>query len=271
MADATEVRAWAVTEGYTVSERGQIPRTIREAYDAAHPGANGTTTLTDPDYPDDDFESAFADMPEDLKETPPRKPAKPAGKGTRSLFRRPKAAGGKKRPRVSTEGLLTAVWRGAAKLATPLPPLHRTLRVQAPVAGLLLEDAVKGTVVDAFLQPLARYAERGKAVQALMGPPVMVTAISLHLARAEAAGEEPNPLFMSVATEGLRSSLMVWAEVAGPKFEVAVQKEKDFEDKYGGSVDDLIAMLFAAPVNPADAVAVAAEDEAIRRAQGVTV
>lgn len=268
MATASEVREWARAHDYDVSVKGAIPATIQAAYDAAHPSGNGTAAAAGPDYPDDDFESAFADEPE-FAETAPKPLPKARGKSSpsgRGLFGRTKTGGAKpkaKVKRVSTEDLLGSVWRGLAKMATPLPPLHRTLRVQAPVAGLLLEDAVKDTVVDPWLQPIARWAQGGKVVSALLGPPVLVTAISLHLQQSAAAEREPNPLFMSVSTEALRGSLMTWMEVAGPKFEVALQREKDFTEKYGQSVDDFIQMLFAAPADSA------AEDEAIRRAQGI--
>lgn len=33
---ATEVRAWAAENGYTVSSRGRVPAEVREAYDRAH-------------------------------------------------------------------------------------------------------------------------------------------------------------------------------------------------------------------------------------------
>ncbi|MGP9615152.1 histone-like nucleoid-structuring protein Lsr2 [Brachybacterium sp. AOP42-B2-9] len=34
--DAGKIRAWANENGYKVSERGRIPKEIRDAYDAAH-------------------------------------------------------------------------------------------------------------------------------------------------------------------------------------------------------------------------------------------
>jgi hypothetical protein len=34
--DLAEVREWARTNGYDVSDRGRIPATVRQAYDAAH-------------------------------------------------------------------------------------------------------------------------------------------------------------------------------------------------------------------------------------------
>ena len=280
MATTAETRAWLKDNGYNPPVKGRIDAAMQEAYDAAHPSANGGGTATLTDYPDDDFESAFADpppageAPQDTGETPPKKPrasrskTSSGGKSSRWPWGK-KPADRKKKPRVSTEDLLGSVWRGMAKLATPLPPLQRTLRVQAPVAGLLLEDAVRDTAMDTVLQPLARLASQGKTVSALLGPPVIVTAITLHAQQRQAEGQAPNPVFMGVATEALRSSLMTWMDVAGPKFEIAMQKEREFEDKYGKSVDEFMQWLFSAPVNPADEAAVEAEEDAIRRAQGI--
>jgi len=281
----TDIREWANANGYTIGPRGRIPATIQQAYDAAHQSGNGSAGSTGPDYPDDDFDSAFPppetpyDGPgepggtDDTGETRPRRPR--AGKKASRPSWLPGTGGkkkpGRKQPRVSTEELLGSVWRGAAKLASPLPPLQRTLRLQAPVAGLLLEDAVKGTAVDTVLQPLARIASQGKTVQALVGPPAFVTAIMVH--QIQRAGmtppQEPHPMFMALATEGLRSSLMAWMDIAGPKFDVAMQREREFEEKYGQSVDDTIALIFGAPVDPNNMEAVMAEEEAIKRAQGV--
>jgi hypothetical protein len=285
---ANEIRAWARGEGLEVNLRGNIPGDIREQYDAAHPGSNGSSGSAGPDYPDDDFETAFADVPGDddfpdavlppagTGETAPRRPKASTSrrsptKGGKHFWQRggaPKTGKGKK-PRVSTEDLLGSLWRGAAKLASPLPPLQRTLRIQAPVAGLLLEDAVKGTAADVVMQPFARLAGQGKVVSALLGPPVIVTALTVHAQQRAAAGEEPNPVFVSVGIEVLRSSLMTWCEIAGPKFEVALRREQEVEARFGQSVDDLISLLLSPPVDLADQAAVMAEEEAIRRAQGI--
>jgi hypothetical protein len=276
MATATEVRTWAVSEGNATS-RGKLRTEVIDQWNADHPNdpyePNAPRGETPPaDYPDADFDGLFPDADlGDMGETPPRKPrsskAAPKG-GFRNPFSRGKAKpAGKKKPRVSTESLLGAVWRGGAKLLTPLPPLQRTLRMQAPVAGMLLDDVVKGTIVDPLLQPLARLADQGKTVQALAGPPVFVGAIMAHQMRCAQAEVELNPLFMAVATEGLRSSLMAWMDVAGPKFDEAMEREELFEAKYGQRVDDMIALIFAErPVTEAD---VEAEEEAIRRAQGI--
>jgi hypothetical protein len=288
MATATEVRAWAVPEGIATS-RGKLRAEVIAQWDRDHPDdlyeANPPRdgfTGNAPDYPADDFDAMFPDVGEgdglgDTGETPPTRPKSSRSRtgtggsagGVRSLFRRgsSKAKGKKTPPRVSTEDVWGSLWRAGAKLLTPLPPLQRTLRMQAPVAGMLMDDVTRTTFIDPLLQPLARLATQGKTIQALAGPPVFVSAICLEGSRAMAEEREPNPLFMAVATEGLRSSLMAWMDVAGPKFEIAMQREREFEEKYGQSVDDMMALIFAPPVT--DAEAAAAEDEAIRRAQGV--
>lgn len=295
MASASEIRAWARETGYDVTARGNIPGTVRDAYDAAHPSSNGAAGAG-PDYPDDDFAgafggagTAFGEPPDEefdesaMREEAPRNPKdRPGGRarsrntrgGNGGLFgrrgaRRSRADQGKKRPRISTEDILGSLWRAGAKLATPLPPLQRTLRIQAPVAGMILDDAVKNTVADTVLQPLARLGGQAKVISALVGPPVLVTALSVHITQRTAAGQAPNPLLLSAGIEALRSSLMAWMAIAGPKMLIALEREQEFEDKYGQSVDQLIEFLLSAPVNPLDQEAVQAEEDAIRRAQGI--
>jgi hypothetical protein len=285
MATPTEVREWAVAEGNATS-RGKLRAGVIEQWDAEHPDnpyqpgpPRDGFTGNAPDYPDADFDANFPD-PEplgDTGETPPRRPGSRArvGKtqsGVSNFFNRGKGKakpGAKKKPRVTTEDLLGSLWRGAAKLATPLPPLQRTLRVQAPVAGVLLEDAVRGTALDIVLQPFARFAGQGKTISAIAGPPILVTALTMHLQIREAAGQPPNPFFMTAGVEALRASLMTWMDIAGPKFAEAMLREKEFEDKYGQDVDTMISWLLSPPVDPRNEAAVEAEEEAIRRAQGI--
>lgn len=273
MATAADIRA-ATPDA---PRRGILPGHIIDAWDTAHPddpyqpSPSRDADTPPPGYADGDLDDLFDTSADDDMpgETPPRKPRAPRG-STRNRgwrFGKKPAGKGKKTPRISTEDLLGGIWRAAAKLAAPLPPLQRTLRVQAPVAGLLLEDAVRDTVIDPLLQPVARLAGAGRTASALLGPPAFVTAIMLHTQQAAVSSRPPNPLFMTIATEGLRSTLMTWCEVAGPKFDIALQREKEFESKYGQSVDEMIAFLFS------DAAATAeqaeAEEEAIRRAQGI--
>lgn len=285
MATSTEVREWARGNGHEVPDRGKLPARLADAWNAAHPGdpyqpePRGPVNGAAPDYPDDDFESAFAVMPSDpgakaedpsgMAESTPRRPAK-TGRSKASpggWFTRKAKAAGKKPPRVSTEGLLGAIWRGLAGMAAPLPPLQRTLKVQAPVAGAILDDAVKGTIIDPLLQPLARLADVGKAGSALIGPPVFVTAITVYGLRCAEAGVEPNPLIWQGLDEGLTASLSAWFELSGPKFEEALKREKEFEEKHGQTIASMKEWLFSAP--PATDAERMAEEDQVRRAQGV--
>jgi hypothetical protein len=69
---------------------------------------------------------------------------------------------------------------------------------------------------------------------------------------------------MTAAEQGLRQSLIIWAEVAGPKFEAVIAQEKAFEEAHGASVEMLMRYLFSPPGSPEE------EEAAIRRAQGTT-
>jgi hypothetical protein len=276
----SDKRTWLRSEGYEVSDRGALSAELNAIYDSAHPGGNGGA----PDYPagmtEDDFGPAPAGEPVSEPSAPPadevapKRPrsGRPAGRGTgrRMPWQRGAKPKGKAKPkpRVPVDEVIGGAWRIMARVAAPVPPLQRTLRVQAPVTGLLLEDAVKGTFLDAVLQPIARAQAGGKTVAALLGPPMLVTAMSVHVQRAAVAGTDPNPVFMGITMEALRESLMLWISVAGPKFEEALAREREFEEHYGRDVDEFIAFLFAPPPAPGDAAAQKAEDDAIRHAQG---
>jgi hypothetical protein len=280
MATATDVRNWLKSEGHPVSVKGSIPSWGADAWNDAHPddayASNGHgPAAPGPDYPegmtDADFELADAVLPgePDGGETRParRKPAAKASGPPWKRFQRgkPKGKAKPKHPRVPVDDLICSAWRIMARVARPMPPVQRVFRVQAPVAGVLLEDVVRDTLVDRIMQPIARLEAGGKTAVALAGPPMLVMAISMHAAQQAQAGKPPNPLFMETAGEMLRESLMIWMDVAGPKFEAAMSREKEFEAKYGRNVDEFIAWLFSPP--PASEEAAAAEDDAIRRAQ----
>lgn len=278
---AAEIRDWAAGNGYEIGDKGRIPAAVKTAYYSQHGGA----PVAGPDYPPGMGEDDFTDEPppppggpvppdDDTGETRPR-PASSGASSSRAAWRswKTKAQGKGKarhaRARVPVDDTISGAWRLAARLARPVPPLQRTLRVQAPVAGMLLEDGVKGTAIDIVLQPLARFQAGGRTAAALAGPPVLVTAITLHCQRQALEGQPPNPLFMATAMEMLREALMLWMDVAGPKFDAALAREREFEERHGQSVDDLIAWLLSEPANPADPVSVAEEEENIRRAQGL--
>jgi hypothetical protein len=274
MATATQVR-----EATGASSRGKLPAGAVAEWNTAHPDdpyepgpPRDGFTGNGSDYPDDGFDDLFPDAPDgnEAKETPPRRPRAKAKAGGRPAWMpggkaKPK---GKPKPRVSTADLIGSAWRMGARLLAPLPPLQRVLALQSRVAGPLVDDAVRGTIVDPVLQPLARLAEGGKTLQALAGPPLFTAVIMQQQATAAANGTDPNPLVMSMAFEGLRSSLMVWMDVAGPKMAEAAKHDAEMEEQYGANADDMIRIIFSAPSESAEAAA--AEEDAIRRAQGIT-
>jgi hypothetical protein len=290
MATANDVREWGRAAGHDIGVKGRVPAWLVEGWNDDHPGdpftppaaSNGHGSA--PDYPEgmteDDFPTAGAEPPDDdgaTGETKPRRTRKPAAASRAAGWRdrlkgRSKTGTGKKKPkhpRIPVDDLICSAWRVMARIARPMPPVHRVLRIQAPVAGALLEDVVRDTLVDRFMQPLARLQTGGKTAVALAGPPMIVAAITIHCAQAAQQGRAPSRLFMETAQEMLREALLIWMDVAGPKFEAAMAREKEFEEKYGKTVDETIAWLFSAPVIDADEEAVKAEEDAVRRAQGI--
>jgi hypothetical protein len=260
MSDA-DIRAWAREQGWTIGDRGQLPKAIREAYSAAHGASNGSAPPDpapdyDPGMTDADFTISEPGPPpaDELEEKKPRTIAVP--RKTKFGFGKKTKTPGRRKPRVPVDDLISTIWRGLAGMARPLPPTSRMLKIQAPVAGVLLEDVVKDTVVDRVLQPIARSTQGAEALAVLVGPPVLVTAMTLN--------PEAAPFLMPP----LRELMLRMVKVAGPKMSEALKQEREFEDAYGGTVDQLIASLFAdVPDQENPAAAAEAEEENVRAAQ----
>lgn len=263
MASDREIRDWARKNGITVSSKGRVGPAAREAYSAAHNGQ----PERGPDYPDDmtdaDFDLAEAqlpdDLPDDMIEAAPRPPAPKAGSSPipsrlSGAFRRGKTSASKSKakakakPRVSTADLIGSAWRIAAKVAQPLPPMYRTLRLQSVIAGPLLDDAVKGTVVDPFLQPLARLSRAGETVSALVAPNLAIGAMAYHL---QQTNGEPNPVVMQACQEMLRHGLMAMMRVGGDAFAAQLAKDQADEERFGGDIDMIMGWILAEPADPA--------------------
>ena len=156
-----------------------------------------------------------------------------------------------KQPRVSTADLIGSAWRIGAKLAQPIPPMYRTLRLQSVIAGPLYDDAVKGTMVDPFLQPLARLTRAGETVSALAAPDVAIGIMVWESQRAAKEGRDPNPVVMQGAAELLRHGLLAMMRVGGDAFAAQLAAEQADEERFGGSVDAIMAWIMAPPADPA--------------------
>ena len=253
-----EIRAWALANDVEVSDRGRVGAATRDAYSAAHNGSPAAAPSYPPGMTDDDFDLAEADEPGDdpdmIEARPrpvtPKVSAKSAATNLRQRFKRGKTSGKrttKPKPRVSTAELIGSGWRIAAKIAQPLPPMYRTLRLQSVIAGPLLDDAVKGTLVDPFLQPLARLSRAGETVSALVAPNLAIGAMAWHL---QQTGGEPNPVIMQACQEMLRHGLIAMMRVGGDAFAAQLAKDQADEERYGGDVEMIMAFILAEPAAP---------------------
>lgn len=254
MATAAEIREWARSQGLEVPAKGPVPPHLKDAYEAWHDDGGGQ-------LPDGgDTTSEPGPPPGDPDERKPRNVSTPRTARLGGFGRRGGGAKKKrarpKHPRVPVDDLIATGWRALAGMARPLPATSRLLKIQAPVAGLILEDTVKGTAVDALLQPFARTTRSAEALAVLLGPPVLVTAIQL------------NPDAQPFLIEPLRELMLRWCKIAGPKMKEALDREREFEEEFGETVDDLIGALFAQPDQPASpAEAMRQEEDAVRQAQ----
>lgn len=223
MSDATDIRAWARSKGLDVADRGAIPADIR----AAHAAENGGPDIgTSPSFAVGDA------VPTTPGEVPPKTSGETApktGKATRVVRRK---------ARVSVDRLASGIWGFVSNFAGGTnAPLGRALNLQAPVAGLVIEDAVKGTVVDRAIQPLARAGERGEAVAALFGVPLVVGVM------------QTQPQLQQVLYPVLKTLLESWFIIAADKSKVLKERHRKLADALGEDVDvdAMIVLMFAPP------------------------
>lgn len=261
MADDAEIRAVLREHGHDVPARGKIRADLLAAYDqiTAASGA-GPAGDYDAGVTGDDF-TAAADPPQD--EQKPRRP----GRGPR--IRMPKAkpkggrSGGRAHKRIPVDRLVERGWEFLARLVMPLDrPVGQCLALQSPVAGLLLEDIVRDTVVDKVLQPVARAEERAEKGLALIAPPLLVAAIE----RAQELPDADRMMREAVLVPLLRESLVLWVKVAGDKVEEKARRDQEM-GPVNERVDLLLQQIFAAPAPPSTVPGHVVEDEDVAAAQ----
>lgn len=221
------IREWGRTNGFEVPEEGRLPPGLRSAFDARIR----------------DDETAVDAAPEvtDNDERPPALVKPTTVERVRGMAARAKAANAPvrgarsskaRKPRVSTEKALSWLWSGAASLANSFnPAVSRVMSMQAPMAGMILEDKVKNTIADKVLQPIARGLDSGNTAMALIGPPLFIQALTMRPERA--------PQIVPM----LRASLRSWVVVAGSKIEAQVEEDKEFEEKYGKKIDEMLEYI----------------------------
>ena len=262
-----DIREWLRASGYDVADRGRIAAEQRAAFEAAR---SNSTTPPPADDEDDDQDDVFVvDMPqpppggpqprrlESVKDDTPaaEKPPQPPSRPRRGLFGGKPRDKARPRKRVSIENIVSSGWGLAAMALLRKPqsvPVARVLQMQAPVAGVIVDDLAKGTVIDRVLQPLARAGEKGETAFALIGPPVLVGAMTAR------------PDLWPVLKPMLRMSLMSWAEISGPAMAAAERRAKKLAGSQDAAdIDAMIDALFAIDTVPSEQ-----EEENIRRARG---
>lgn len=269
MANSTDVRQWAREQGREIGSHGRIPAAIQQDYDAEHPADPGPDDYpAQPDAPDydggvsdDDFvtaddppgaaaEPAPGGPQDDAEEQAPRSVAR--GRRKRGDFRQRLWSGGgdkpkrpaKKHARVSLKGVAEDLFLDLAWTVQGLPPLEKILYLQAPLAGTVVEDAIKGTALDKVAQPVARADRQFKALEALTAPAWV--AVIMAKGRKDPKSGEYSPE-TKLMFSGLRHSLLSMSRLVDG-FDFEQQKEKAEELRTAsGQIDKIIAYLFEMP------------------------
>lgn len=246
MANNHDIRVWAQQQGIDVSASGPIAADVKTRYyayqEGTRPDVDGEPAEAGPDT--GPREQAPAIKKEGMTERVRRrwdesqKKANPRA-GTRG---RPRAKAA--HPRVSAERMIARGWSLLGDLAgTMLPATGRMMEIQAPIAGMLLDETVKDSFVDRLLQPAARAEQTVGVLGVLLGPVLAVAAIEVRPDQAPKVIKE------------LRRQLMTWVEIAGPKLEAVMKREVEAEEKYGADVDTIIQDILSRIFVPEDASA----------------
>lgn len=258
-AAGTDVREWLRSQGEKVGARGQIRQELIDKYNTAHglppgavppPAGSYDAGVAEADFPEPDSgPSDPGGKPESPAGTE-RKPRVVKGQPARARFterifkRQPGARRRSRQPRVDLSDFAEETWLDLAWLAQPIPPLAKIFTIQAPYAGAVLDEQVKGTIVDAALQPLARYAGVYRALNGLIGPPVCVLAICAQGRRDPKTGEYDMATQMMLGM--LKYSLLQMARVSDLKADQIAERTEDMAARMA-VVDKIVEDLFTMP------------------------
>lgn len=250
MAEATDIRQWARDKGHDIGERGRVPKHLQDEYEAEinqRAGINGEAVSL-PDDTDTGETRPFAPSPEASQPSPPGSggsESKPKP-GKRRLPWQKAPAGAESKPpkthkRVPLETWAARGWKVAGKiLGDGRTPSSRCLYMQAPVAGVIVDDLLKGSRVDRMLQPIARFGEGSKNVGALIGLPLLVAVTE----RQPQLYEYMRPMMVAAAEE--------WVLIAGPAIRKAKARAAEIAKELAEfEFEETDDMFSSAPENPA--------------------
>lgn len=237
-----DVRAWCREQGIEVPPRGKLNPSFHEQWREAHTGEDLDEQLVDEQPVDDEDSDERAPVlqlvgdEQPAEERPPRSPRPPRF----SLFKRAAVASRARGPkrRVSLESTCATGWSILSAVAAQAGqgPTSRVLGMQAPVAGVILEESLKGTMADRILQPLARATQTGSKVGALLGPPVLVTLL------------DRKPDLAPQVLPVLRLALKQWVLVAGPAMRAQERKQAKAMEALGLDGQDSLDQMIEAMV-----------------------
>jgi hypothetical protein len=227
-AEARAILADHDVEG--VPRKGKLKQTwheLAEGYRADTGGPDYDPGMSDADFAPETVTTA-AEPPAEMAEAKPRKPArKPRTRPTLSE-RIKKATTGdgkpkKKQPRVNLAPLISNVWAGMGGMVARVDaPVGRCIMFQSEASGDILEDLVKGTLVDNALQPIARAEAKGRKAAALFGPPAVVALIE----RSQMLPEPQRKAREAILLPVLVSMLMLWDDVASDRAEERLERAR---------------------------------------------
>lgn len=271
MSDDPAVKRAVLREhGIEVPDKGRLSAENEAAYERLRqrPAGNYDGGVTAADFDDDAEDASYDDQ--GTEETTPRSVGGQRGNRQHAarLFGRvrdrAKADSGKKprkarkrHPWVGTADVIEHFWSQLAWSARPIPPLQKILAAQAPTAGVVLQDALKGTIIDrGILQPVARFEDRAQAINAMAGPPIWTMMISMFGgAQIDPATNKPmldgDGMYVfdnrtAPMVGGLRFSLMSWLKIASKSADEIMESANELT-KLGEEADKLIQWILAPP------------------------
>jgi hypothetical protein len=274
MPSDADIRAVLREHGIPVTDRGKLGTKYHAEYERIQAGQappNGDDSWAGPDDESDVITATVPGPPggagelgdqgdgpgEPVAEARPRVRAKRAGPSWQERIRKatskdkPKGRA-KARPRLPVDRLISRGWGAAARIVAPVSgATSRTLQLQAPVAGMVLEDKVRGTAADTVLQYAARGQEAGETVFALAGPPLIVAAIE----RAQGMDEPARTMRLAILVPMLEEALGLWCKIAGDKMQEAAVRMAE-NQAVNEEVQRLIGLIFPqAEVQPDEEMA----------------
>ena len=248
-----EIRQWATATGRTVGAKGRVSKELRAEYERMASDADDV-------IPDGAVPRTLAPVSDpEPSERPAKAESRPrqvkAASGWRGRLwgqaKTPSKGGTKaKHARIPVDRLIERGWDMLARMFQPVNlPVSRVLAFQAPVAGVMLEDVVKGTVVDLVLQPLARAEAKLEVVGALAGPPVLVLALQLPANQPFNEDGTPNKVGAvrhTLLMSALEEALMMWDDVTRSRM-ADVQAKVAANEAQRREIQAIIGMIFAPP------------------------